>query len=391
MTYRELVDQFIDLYGGGEKEIRVFTAPGRINLIGEHIDYNGGHVFPAALTFTNTVVARPNNTDRINMAVTSLPDRVSADINNLGSYKTLRWGNYQCGVAYVLKEAGYDIAGCDLYYHGTVPYGAGLSSSASIEVATAMALASLGGREDLDMQEIALLCQKAENEYVGMNCGIMDQFVSALGRKDHAILLDCDTLEYQYVPIELGDYTIVITNTNKPHKLTESQYNERRSQCEEALSIINSHGGDYRHLCDMDIEELASYRQYFDEPVIYRRARHVVSEDERTMAAVEALNRGDLTTFGKLLCEAHASMRDGYEATGKELDTLFDLAMDTEGIIGIRMTGGGFGGCTISIVPKDRVEAFQKKVKEGYTRIIGYEPSFYISDIGEGGHEVTDY
>ena len=391
MTYRALIDQFIDLYGGNEQGIRIFEAPGRINLIGEHIDYNGGHVFPAALTFVNTVVARPNGTDRLNMAVTSLPDRVSADIHKLESCKTLHWGHYQCGVAHVLKEAGYDIAGCDLYYHGTVPYGAGLSSSASIEVATAMALACLGGRERLDMKEIAVLCQKAENEYVGMNCGIMDQFVSALGRKDHAVLLDCDTLEYRYVPIELGGYTIVITNTNRPHKLTESQYNERRAQCEEALGIINAHGGDYRYLCDLSMRELESYRQYFGDETVYRRARHAISEDERTMGAVDALNRGDLETFGRLLCEAHASMRDDYEATGIELDTLFDLAMTVDGVIGSRMTGGGFGGCTISIVKRDRVEAFKAKVKEGYTEIIGYEPSFYISDIGEGGHEVTEY
>ena len=391
MTYSELSKRFIDLYGGTEAGIRVFEAPGRVNLIGEHIDYNGGHVFPAALTFTNTVIARPNGTDTIHMAVTSLPDRVSADIHTLEVYKTLPWGNYQCGVAYVLQEAGYAITGCDLLYHGTVPYGAGLSSSASIEVATAIALARLGGREALDMKEIALLCQKAENEYVGMNCGIMDQFISALGRKDHAILLDCNTLEYQYVPIDLKAYTIVIANTNKPHKLTESQYNERRTQCEEALGIINAHGGDYRYLCDMSLPELESYRQYFDDDTVYRRARHAVSEDARTLKAVACLQKGDLATFGRLLCEANISMRDDYAATGKELDTLFDLAMDTEGVIGSRMTGGGFGGCTISIVERDRVEAFQEKVREGYIRAIGYAPSFYLSAIGEGGHEVTVY
>jgi len=391
MTYRELIDQFLGLYGGSEDGIRVFEAPGRINLIGEHIDFNGGHVFPAALTFTNIVIARPNGTDHINMAVTSLPDRVSADINHLEDYKTLSWGNYQCGVAYVLQQAGYRIEGCDLYYHGTVPYGAGLSSSASIEVATAMALASLGGRERLDMKEIALLCQKAENEYVGMNCGIMDQFISALGKRDHAILLDCDTLEYQYVPIELGDYTIVITNTNKPHKLTESQYNEKRAECEEALRIINAHGGEYRYLCDMDMEGLKKYEKYFSDPAIYRRARHAVSEDIRTLEAVEALKKGDLHTFGRLLCEGNVSMRDDYEATGKELDTIYDLAMTVDGVIGSRMTGGGYGGCNISIVRKDRAEAFKETVKEAYTRIIGYAPSFYISDIGEGGHEVRTY
>jgi len=219
----------------------------------------------------------------------------------------------------------------------------------------------------------------------------MDQFVSALGKQGHAVLLDCNTLEYQYVPIDLGNYTIVITNTNKPHKLTESQYNERRSQCEEALALINAHGGNYRYLCDMGMEELESYQKFFTNETVYKRARHAVSEDERTLLAVDCLKKGDLNTFGRLLCEAHGSMRDDYEATGRELDTLFELAMDTGGVIGSRMTGGGFGGCTISIVAKDRVEAFREKVREGYTRIIGYDPSFYISDIGEGGHEVTDW
>jgi galactokinase len=391
MTYNELIERFIELYGGTRKGIRIFEAPGRVNLIGEHIDYNGGHVFPAALSFVNTVIARPNGTDRINMAVTSLPDRVSAEIRRLEDYKALRWGNYQCGVAYMLKQAGYEIPGCDLLYHGTVPYGAGLSSSASIEVATAITLAKLGGRDTLDMKEIVLLCQKAENEYVGMKCGIMDQFISALGKKDHAVLLDCDTLDYQYVPVELGEYTIVIANTNKPHKLTESQYNERRSQCERALFIINAHGGSYRHLCDMGMEELSGYRQYFEDEAVYRRARHAVSEDERTLRAVDCLRKGDLAAFGRLLCEAHISMRDDYEATGPELDTLFELAMETEGVLGSRMTGAGFGGCTISIVRVDRVEAFQEKVREGYTKRIGYEPSFYISRIGDGGHEVISW
>jgi galactokinase len=388
MTYDALIERFINLYGGTDAGIRIFEAPGRINLIGEHIDYNGGHVFPAALELVNTVIARPNGTDTINMAVTSLPDRVSADIHSLEEYKALPWGNYQCGVAYVLQNAGYRIAGCDLLYHGTVPYGAGLSSSASIEVATAVALAKLGGREDLDMKEIALLCQKAENEYVGMNCGIMDQFISALGRKDHAVLLDCNTLDYQYVPIDLGAYVIVIANTNKPHKLTESQYNERRSQCERALAVINAHGGQYRYLCDMSMEELEGYEKYFDGYAVYRRARHAVTEEKRTLEAVACLKEGDLAAFGRLLCEAHVSMRDDYEATGIELDTLFDLAMETDGVLGARMTGGGFGGCTISIVGRDSVDAFQQKVGEGYRRAIGYEPSFYISGIGAGGHEV---
>lgn len=391
MIYKELVKEFKKIYGGKEDNIRIFEAPGRINLIGEHIDYNGGHVFPAALEFKNIVIARLNCSNKINMAVTSLPNRVSADIAKLADYKDLEWGNYQLGVAYVLKEVGYNIHGCDLLYHGTVPYGAGLSSSASIEVATAIALIKLDGEDSINPTDTALLCQKAENEYVGMNCGIMDQFISALGKKNHAIFLDCNTLQYEYVPLELGDFTIVITNTNVPHKLTDSQYNERRAQCEQALQIINEKGGHFKHLCDMTMVDLVLYEKYFPDEVLYRRARHCVTEEIRTSKVVTALKANDIKTFGKLLCEANISIRDDYEATGRELDTVFDIAMKIDGVIGSRMTGGGFGGCNISIVKQDKVEQFKQIVEQEYTRIIGYAPSFYQSNAGEGAREVTQW
>jgi len=388
--YHELIRQFIGIYGGTEEGIRIFEAPGRINLIGEHIDYNGGHVLPVALEMTNVVIARPNGTDRLNLAATSLPDRVSADIHALENYKNLPWGSYQCGVAYILQQKGYPVVGCDMLYHGTVPYGAGLSSSASIEVATAVALAKLGGRQELNMAEIALLAQEAENKYVGMKCGIMDQFAAAMAKKNHAIFLDCSTLEYRYVPLELGDYTIVITNTNAPHKLTESQYNQRRAECEQALAVINANGGNYPHLCSMSMDELESFKHCFkeEEQVLYRRARHCVTEEARTIESLKALEDGDIQTFGKLLCEANISIRDDYEATGKELDAVFDIATGIDGVIGSRMTGGGFGGCNISIVRKDKVESFKKIMEEKYTRAVGYAPSFYQSEAGEGAGEV---
>ena len=388
MDTKQLIEKFNKIYGEGKGEIRVFAAPGRINLIGEHIDYNGGHVFPAALEFSNTIIARVNNTDKINMAVTSLPNRVSADINKLGDYKDLEWGNYQMGVAYMLDGAGYNIVGCDLLYHGTVPYGAGLSSSASIEVATAVCLAKLGGAEKLDMKEMAVLSQKAENEYVGMNCGIMDQFVSALGKKDHALFLDCATLEYEEVPLDLGDYTIVITNTNAPHKLTDSQYNTRRTQCEKAMGIINANGGEYNYLCEMSLDELEKYEKYFEGDISYKRARHCVTEEARVKKAVEVLKKGDILAFGQLLIEANKSIRDDYEATGKELDAVFDIAIEIDGVAGSRMTGGGFGGCNISIVKNDKIDEFMKTVKDKYTKQIGYEPSFYLSKAGQGAGEV---
>ncbi len=391
MTYHELVTELLKIYGGTENGICIFEAPGRINLIGEHIDYNGGHVFPAALDMTTVVIARPNGTQAISLAATDLPDRVSADLGALENYKHLRWGSYQCGVAYILQQAGYSLVGCDLLYHGTVPFGAGLSSSASIEVATAVALAKLGGREDLDMVQIALLAQKAENEYVGMKCGIMDQFASAMAKKGHAIFLDCSTLEYRYVPLELGEYTIVITNTNAPHKLTDSQYNRRRSECEQALTVINGNGGDYPNLCAIRPKELEGFKRFFSNEKLYRRARHCATEEARTVASLSALERGDIAAFGKLLCEANVSMRDDYEATGKELDAVFDIAMGIDGVIGSRMTGGGFGGCNISIVEKTKTEAFKKAMAEAYTRRIGYAPAFYQSNAGDGAREVISW
>ncbi len=391
MTYSELIKRFLDIYGGSEAGIRLFEAPGRVNLIGEHIDYNGGHVFPAALEMKNTLVARPNGTDRINMAVTSLPDRVSADITELEQYKHLHWGSYQLGVAYMLRQAGFAIPGCDLLYHGTVPYGAGLSSSASIEVATALALAKLGGADNPDMVRIARLCQKAENEYVGMSCGIMDQFVSAMGKKDHVLFLDCSSLEYEYVPMDLGNCTIVITNTNAPHKLTHSQYNQRRQECEQALAVINQNGGSYRYLCELSMDDLAGFQKYFADETLWRRARHCVTEEARTVSSLNALQRGDIAAFGKLLAAANISMRDDYEATGRELDAVFDIAMGLPGVLGSRMTGGGFGGCNISIVEKSRVEEFKEAMAKQYREATGIEPAFYQSDAGSGAGEVTDW
>ncbi len=388
MTNKELIKEFLGIYGGSEKDIRVFSALGRINLIGEHIDYNGGLVFPVVLEFNNTIIARLNGENKINMAVTSLPNRVSADIDKLDAYKSLEWGNYQVGVAYMLKEAGFNLVGCDLLYHGTVPYGAGLSSSASIEVATAICLAKLGGADTLDMKQIAVLGQKAENEYVGMNCGIMDQFISAHAKKDHAIFLNCATLEYEQVPLDMKDNVIVITNTNAPHKLTDSQYNTRRTQCEQALKIINDNGGSFANLCDMSIEQLQSYQQYFEDEIIYNRATHCVTEEARTVKAVEVLKAGDIDAFGTLLIEANISIRDDYEATGAELDTVFDIEMDVDGVIGSRMTGGGFGGCNISIVKANKVDDFKRIVEEKYTAAMGYKPSFYLTKAGSGGKEV---
>jgi galactokinase len=238
------------------------------------------------------------------------------------------------------------------------------------------------------MEEIAVLCQKAENQYVGVSCGIMDQFIAAAGKKDHAIFLNCDTLEYQYVPLKLDDYTIVITNTNKPHKHTESKYEERHRECKEALAVINQNGGKYKNLCDISLPELMNFKGHFQNETLYRRARHCVTEEKRTLLSLHALKSGDLAGFGALMKEANISMRDDFEATGPELDAIFDIATGIDGVLGSRMTGGGFGGCNISIVRKDRVDQFKSIVKNEYTKRIGYEPTFYESTAGDGASEV---
>ena len=391
MMLRDLIKSFIDIFGGSVDGLRVFEAPGRINLIGEHVDYNGGHVLPVALDMKNIVIARKNSTSTINFAATDLPDRVHADLNHLEQYRTLRWGNYQCGVAHVMKNAGYPIVGCDILYHGTLPFGAGLSASASIEVVTAIALAYLGGASELDMVEIAQLCQKAENEYVGMNCGIMDQFIIANAKKDHALFFNCTTLASKHIPLDLGDYTIIITNTNAPHHLIDSQYNQRRNECEQALATISANGGNYRNLCSIPLHELWEYERFFQNKTLYRRARHCVTEEARTLASMAALQSGDILAFGKLLTEANISIRDDFEVTGIALDTLFDIAVVQDGVIGSRMTGGGFGGCNISLVEKGKVPFFRHAVEREYRRRTGITPSFYQSNAGNGAREIVNW
>jgi galactokinase len=302
-------------------------------------------------------------------------------LSALGSYKNLRIGNYQAGVAYLMAQKGVALVGADLYYDCTVPFGSGLSSSAAIEVATAVALYELSNTP-YDKVETAVLCQRAENKYVGMNCGVMDQFASAMGKKGHAVLLDCATLAYEYVPLELGEYTLVVANCNKPHNLVESKYNERRAEVEKALGILQKIKP-WEHLAELSVEEFEEAKGCLSEPLI-RRAKHVVYECDRVKKAVEALKKGDIQTLGKLLNESHYSLRDLYEVTGKELDTLSALAREKDGCLGSRMIGGGFGGCTISIVKKSVAEEFIRAVDEEYEREIGYKASFYQTSIEDG-------
>jgi len=357
------------------------TAAGRINIIGEHIDYCGGRVLPAALSLGNTVYIRTNGTDRINLAWTDVPDRISLDLNRLESYKGVKYADYFAACAYILKREGRSVLGCDVLSDCRVPFGSGLSSSAAIEVSFTAALLKIAG-ERIDPVEIALYALAAEREYVGMNCGVMDQYASACGKKGMAMLLDCATLACEDIPVALGDYAFVIANTNKPHSLVVSKYNERRQESEAALAEINRYFP-AEHLAAISPEEFDKVAERLD-PLLAKRARHVVCESARVTEAVTAMRQGDILTLGDLLRASHASLRDLYEVTGKELDALADAANPFPLCAGSRMMGGGFGGSTISLVHKRAIEIFKEYVGERYYSVIGYAPTFYPVEISDG-------
>ena len=357
------------------------SAAGRINIIGEHIDYCGGKVFPAALSLKNTVYVRPNGTNKINLAWTTLPNTVSLDIDDLLKAKSLKYGNYQAGAAYFWKEKGHKVLGCDMIQDCTVPFGSGLSSSAAIEVSTIAALCAIAG-EEIDPVEIALVSQQAEREFAGVNCGIMDQYASACGKKNHAMLLDCKTLNCEYVPIDLKDYSFVIINSKKPHALGESKYNERREETELGLEIMKKYV-DIDCLAELSVADFEKYGANLPGKV-YDRVKHVVMECERVALAEDAMKSGDLVKLGKLLTESHNSLSKLYEVTGVELDTLARLGQEHPACLGSRMIGGGFGGCTISIVKTSEVENFKNDVLPKYKDLIGYAAESYDSSIADG-------
>jgi galactokinase len=393
MEINEVKRKFVEIYGGTEEDLRVFASPGRVNLIGEHTDYNGGYVFPAALTLRSLVIIRPRKDRKINLAVTDLDVRVEASLDSLEEYKTLKWGNYQLGVADELQKAGYSLTGCDMLFDDTVPIGSGLSSSAAIEVATAIALVTLGNeangvKEEIDMVEMAKLSQRAENRYVGVNCGIMDQFASAMGKANHAIFLDCKDLSFRHIPLNLKGFRIVIANTNKKRSLAAVKYNERRSECETGMEILKNASPQASCLGEISLSEYAQHKHLIKNETIRKRVEHVISEDDRVLRSVEALERDDLKEFGRLMIESHNSLKNLYEVTGIELDTLVEEAWKVDGVIGSRMTGAGFGGCTISIVKDEAVDDFKKKVSENYKNKVGLTAQFYIADIGDGAGEI---
>jgi len=383
-----LKERFRELFGG--EQTRIFYSPGRVNLLGEHTDYNGGYVLPVALNVGTTVCIGTREDNRICLSATDLDEVVCADIDNLTSYRRIKWGNYQLGVAYELLKAGYKVGGCNMLFDDTVPHGAGLSSSAAIECATGIAFIKVFNPDrDLDRVELALLAQRAENQFVGVNCGIMDQFASVMGKRDNAIFLNCKTLEYQYVPLNLGDYVLVITNTNKKRSLADSKYNERRSECERGLEMLKKELPDITCLGDITVDMYEAVKGVIDDTIIEKRVRHVIYEDDRVLKAIEVLNKNNLEEFGKLMIASHESLRDLYEVTGKELDTLFEEALKVDGVLGTRMTGAGFGGCTVSIVHKSAVEDFRRLVGKNYTEKTGLVPDFYVMETDDGSREIS--
>ena len=378
-----LEKRFEEIYG--TKVEHLYFAPGRVNLIGEHIDYNGGRVFPCALSFGTYLAVALRDDQKIAFASMNQAFRLECD-PTIFEHKPAEWVKYPLGVVKEFADRGFDPWGFDILYFGDIPNGAGLSSSASIEVVTAFMLNDLL-HAGLDVVELVKMSQRAENLFVGMNCGIMDQFAVGMGKKEHAIALDCGTLDYDLIPLHLNGYKLVITNSNKNHDLVTSEYNVRRSQCEQALADINQ-ALNVKHLCDLSEEELERARHLISDETVYRRARHAVTENARVNEAIDVLQKGDLVRFGELMNESHRSLKEDYEVTGVEMDTLAEEGQKLPGVLGSRITGGGFGGCTVSLVKEDNVQEFIEKLASVYHDKVGLNAEFYVADIGDGVRKI---
>lgn len=386
--YEFMAEIFEKVYGD-RNGIRVFFAPGRVNLIGEHTDYNGGHVFPCALTLGTYAAVRKRDDNIIRMYSENIPEGlvVERELGDYTIYCKNSWSNYPFGVIWALDKQGKKLTcGYDIVYYGNIPGGAGLSSSASIEVLTAYMFNELC-RWDISLVDISILCQYSENNYNGMNCGIMDQFASAMGKENYAIFLDTATLEYEYAPIELDDKIILIINSNVKHSLSSSKYNERRSESEAALLALKAKL-DIETLGDLDEETFNESMDLIKNPIERKRAKHAVYENRRTIKAYNALKSGDIEEFGKLMVESHLSLRDDYEVSCKEIDCIVDLGIHCDGVYGIRITGGGFGGCCVSIVDADKADAVISYIGSKYKEAVGYGADFYTVKAGSGPCEV---
>ena len=385
MMKKKLFDMFAELFGDSEGA-RFYFSPGRVNLIGEHTDYNGGHVFPCALTLGTYGAARKREDNKIHLYSMNLNSFgvVEASLDDLTNKKEYNWANYPLGVVWAFKEKGHTItSGFDMVIWGNIPNGSGLSSSASLEVLTGVILTDLFEIKDLSMTDLALIGQYSENNFNGCNCGIMDQFAVAMGKKDHAIFLDTSDLSYEYAPCILDGAKIVITNSKVKHSLVDSAYNDRRNECAAALKALQSEL-DIQALGDLTPEEFEAHKSLIKDEIQLQRAKHAVYENQRTIDAVTALKAGDIESFGKLMNQSHISLRDDYDVSCEEIDILVDLAWKIPGVLGSRITGGGFGGCTVSIVKDESIDTFIETIGKTYLEKVGHEAEFYTVDIGDG-------
>ena len=386
MKAEELINTFFEKYGNRAEEPVLFFAPGRVNLIGEHTDYNGGYVFPCALNYGTYLALRKTNNNAVKFSTLNFSSDASARLGGLFKNTFKSWINYPLGVMNEFIKQGTELTGMELQYWGDVPNGAGLSSSASIEMVTAVALNESfnAGFQTVDLVKMA---QRAENEFVGMNCGIMDQFAAGFGMINHAIFLNCDTLEYENVPLKLEGCSLIITNTNKRRGLTDSKYNERRSECEKAVEYLQKYRK-IRNLGNMNTGELDILKDYIPDEVVRRRAHHVISENGRVLEAVQVLKSNNLERFGELMNQSHDSLKDDYEVTGFELDTLVYEGRKLPGVLGSRMTGAGFGGCTVSLVKDEFRDRFIADLAGIYIKKTGLVPDFYQPEVGQGAGRI---
>ena len=388
---QKLLEIFQKHYGD-EGDIRAYFAPGRVNLIGEHTDYNGGHVFPCALTIGTYAVVRKREDEKLMFYSMNFEEMgvMESDIRDLTPSEKAGWTNYPKGVMWAFEKRGYRLKkGLDILIYGNIPNGSGLSSSASLEVLTGLFLKDIFGFGEVSMIDIALIGQDAENNFNGCNCGIMDQFASAMGKKDHAIFLDTSTLKYEYAPIALETSRIVITNSKVKHSLVESAYNDRRCESEKALEELKQ-VVDIHSLGDLTEEEYEKYKYIIQNEIRVKRAKHAVYENQRTIRAVKALQQKDVEQFGKLMNESHISLRDDYEVSCMEVDILVELAWQFPGVLGSRITGGGFGGCTVSIVKNEMVDSFINVIGDKYNEMTGHTAEFYVVDIGDGARRLEE-
>jgi galactokinase len=374
---------FRERYG---REPRLFRAPGRVNLIGEHTDYNDGFVLPMAIDRETVVAAAPRADRRVRLFSLNVDESFEFDLDRPGARQRGIWLDYVEGVAHALEARGVALRGADLAVSSDIPVGAGLSSSAALEVSVGLALSSISGAE-VGRVTLALAGQSAEHEYVGIKCGIMDQFIAALGRAGHALLIDCRSLEAKLIPFDTSEVAVVICDTRVKHELSSSEYNTRRAECERGVEILREHLPGIRALRDVSVAELERLAHHLPD-VIRRRCRHVVTENERTLAAAGAIERGEMDEMGRLMDRSHRSLRDDYEVSCRELDLLVDIAGNHGGVIGARMTGGGFGGCTVNLVRRDSLEEFQRVVSEEYARATNIQAGIYVSAAGDGAQEI---